>query len=195
MLYHIIPSELGLPLTIYLLAIILNFGSSTLLHIIPWPDDIVIYPRRLDHSIIFIKIAATYYAIIVTVLPNISKSVTNIINVGTLLGIITRLLFTDAPHAIIAISYLLVGWAIMLDPYMLILMRNRIPLGTILACIGGLSYTMGALIYTFKCPKLCPTFMGYHELFHIFTIIGTILFTICIFYHAIPYYLTNRPIN
>lgn len=194
-IYDMIPPKIKLSLGIYLLCIISNFGSSAFLHMIPWPDYLVVYPRRLDHTIIFVKIAATYYAIIATVLPDINKLVIDVLNIGTALGILTRLLFTDAPQIVIGISYLLVGWAIMLDPYILVVMMNRIPTGTIIAIAGGLSYTIGALIYTFKYPRLCPKIMGYHELFHIFTIIGTILFTTCIFYHAIPYYTSHYIIN
>jgi hemolysin III len=113
------------------------------------------------------------------------------LNIGTILGIFTRLVFTDAPQIVIGISYLLVGWAILLDPYILVILSDRIPTGTIMAIIGGLSYTLGGLIYTFKYPRLWPRIMGYHELFHIFTIIGTISFTICIFNHAVPYYISN----
>jgi len=67
-----IPTTLKLPLTIYLLGIIGNFGSSAMFHFINWPKHLVIYPRRLDHIMIFVKIAASYYALISTVINDIN---------------------------------------------------------------------------------------------------------------------------
>lgn len=184
-----IPQGLERPLKLYLFSIIGNFGASTLLHIIDWTPEYVIYPQRLDHVMIFVKIAATYYVAICTIMHDINPIVIYIIIMGTILGILIRLLFTQAPNIIIALPYLLVAWSALLDPYILLEFLDRIPIGFMLAIIGGLSYTIGAYIYMIKYPNPWPKYMGYHEIFHIFTIIGAVLFTICIFDHAIPYHV------
>lgn len=199
-------------LLLYLLSILGNFGSSTLFHIFPWPDDIVIYPRRLDHIMIFIKIAATYYAAIATIMPDINPLVKYTLALGSLFGIIIRIFFTKAPKYVIGLPYLLMGWSILLDPKIMFLAAKRIQTGAIIAALAGLSYTVGAYIYITKCPRIWPKsfeswfcfdkkvskqgdkssnlsrYMGYHELFHIFTIIGAVLFTTCIFGYGVPYY-------
>jgi hemolysin III len=183
-----IPMDLEVPLKLYLMSIICNFGFSTLLHIIPWSDDTVCHLRRLDHIMIFMLIVGTYGAGISTIMHDINELVIYVLFTGIILGIISRLFFTDAPAMIIGIPYLIVGWAILLDPYTLMLSIDRIPSGFIIGLSAGLSYTLGACIYITKSPQLWPKYMGYHELFHVFTIIGTVLFTICIFDHAIPYH-------
>lgn len=189
-------------LILYLLSILGNFGSSTIFHIYPWSEDIVIYPRRLDHIMIFTKIAATYYAAITTIMPDINPLVKYTLGFGTIFGIIVRIFFTKAPKFIIGVPYLIMGWSILLDPKILFSVANRTPTAAIIAATAGLSYTIGAYIYLTKCPRIwpkslelwldpkrkLPKYMGYHELFHIFTIIGAVLFTICIFGYGIPYY-------
>lgn len=201
-LLKLIPKTIKFPLILYLCAIIGNFGASTLLHLPQWSEDIVVYPRRLDHIMIFVKIAATYCAAIVTIMPDINLLVKYTLCIGSILGIIMRVFFTDAPTLLIGLPYLLVGWSIILDPTTLLTVPKRIPIGSIFAVLAGISYTIGAIIYITKYPRvwpkslesrldpkhILPKYMGYHELFHIFAIIGAVFFTICIFGHGIPYY-------
>jgi len=188
LLYEMIPIELLFPLTIYLSAVILNFGCSALFHIIPWPKDINILMRRLDHIIIFIKILATYYAIIKTIFININYLVICTVIFGSIIGILLRIFYTNAPKIVIGIPYVIMGWAILLDTEVLIVTMYRSPKAYILMFIGGLSYTLGAIFYILKYPKLCPKYFGSHELLHLLSIVGTMSFTLCIFFHGIPHY-------
>jgi hemolysin III len=190
-----IPSTLKFPLIFYLLAIIGNFGCSTLLHIINWSDEITPHLRRLDHIMIFIKILATYCASISTVIPDINLLVKYVITVGTILGLFSRIYFTEAPKLIIAIPYFIVGWAILLDPYAISLIIQRIPVGALIALLGGIMYSIGGYIYSKQYRLPCHRYIGYHELFHIFSIVGTSLFAFCVFNYMIPYYnMINTPI-
>lgn len=190
-LMSLIPSELSLPFIIYILSIIGNFACSTLLHIINWPKYKEIYIRRLDHVVIFIMISSTYYAAISTIMHDINPLVIYILSIGTIMGIVTRIFFTDAPKIFISLPYFLVGWCIILDPYIIFKIVERVPDGALIAFLGGLSYTLGAVVYTLEYPKLWPKYMGYHELFHILTIIGTTMFAICLFSYGIPYHQEN----
>jgi hemolysin III len=187
-----IPSGLELPLYLYLFALIAHFGVSAAFHFIDWPPNLIIYPRRLDHIMVFVKITATYFAMISTVIHDIHPSVIYMICFGSLFGIIVRLFFTDAPNHVIGIPYLIISWAAVLDPYILIAIYYRIPTGSILTFIAGLAYTIGAVIYILEYPQPCVRYMGYHDIFHLFTIIGSILLTLTIFEHAIPYYIEKQ---
>jgi hemolysin III len=194
-LISLIPTELKFPFTIYVLSIICNFGCSTLLHVIPWNKNSEIYMRRLDHIMIFFNIDATYYAAISTIMYDINPLVIYILFIGTITGVITRLFFTDAPKIFISLPYFIIGWAIIFDPYTFLNIIERTPEGSMIAFMGGISYTLGALIYTMEYPKLWPKYMSYHELFHIFSIIGSTLMAVCLFKYGIPYYLKNFSIN
>jgi hemolysin III len=212
-LSRLIPSDCYWPLTLYLWSVIGHFGASALFHIIDWralfhsidsrvllhfidsPKHLIIYPRRLDHVMIFLNIAATYYAAIATVFHDISVYVKYTIVIGTILGIVIRIFYTDAPKKVIAIPYIILGWTIILDPYTIMHTMSIIPMGCFLAILAGLLYTIGACMYIMKWPRLCPTYMGYHEMFHILTIIGSLLFTICIFQYAIPYHVFRNTLS
>lgn len=191
-LNDLVPSELKFPFIIYLLSIISNFGCSTLLHLIPWQKHIEIYLRRLDHTVIFINIAATYYVAISTIMYDINPIVIYILIIGIISGITTRLFFTEAPKIIISLPYILTGWCILFDPYIIFKTIKRVPDGSPIAIMAGLSYTLGAFVYTTERPKLWPKYMGYHELFHLLSIIGTTLLAIFLFQHGIPYYLSLK---
>lgn len=187
-LYELIPAELKLSLTIYLLVIIGNFGASALFHLIKWPKHII-WPRRLDHIMIFIKIAISYYIIITTIFININILVIYLLIIGIMTGIILRIFHTKASKMMIAIPYIIMGWSIIFDIPVLINYIFIEPIGALILISGGLCYTIGAIVYMTKSPKLCPTYMGYHELLHVCSIIGTTLFTIFIFNYSIPHYL------
>jgi hemolysin III len=40
----------------------------------------------------------------------------------------------------------------------------------ILVAVGGLLYTLGGVVYGFRRPDPFPTWFGFHEVFHSFTI-------------------------
>lgn len=191
-LNSLIPDNLKVPFNFYLASIIGNFFCSTLLHLIAWNDDLIF--RRLDHVMIYIMISSTYIASISTIMYDINPLVIYFILIGTILGIISRIFYTNAPKLIISLPYFIIGWSILLDPYILFKITERIPEGYIFALLGGLSYSLGAIIYTLEMPKLWPKYIGFHEVFHIFTIIGTTMFAICLFNHAIPYHLNSNKI-
>jgi hemolysin III len=70
------------------------------------------------------------------------------------------------------------GWvAILALPAFL---RALPPLGFILLLLGGVLYTIGAVIYARKWPDPFPRVLGFHEIFHIFVIAGSISFAVVI---------------
>ena len=71
------------------------------------------------------------------------------------------------------------GW--LAFPYMSEMNESMGSTNVNLLVAGGIVYTLGAVIYSLKWPKLSPKWFGYHELFHIFTIIGAILHFIVVY--------------
>jgi hemolysin III len=53
--------------------------------------------------------------------------------------------------------------------------------------LGGVLYTIGAVIYARKKPDPFPRIWGYHEIFHLFVIFGSIAFAACIWLWALPF--------
>jgi hemolysin III len=53
---------------------------------------------------------------------------------------------------------------------------NTLPTGAIiLMVLGGVFYTIGAIIYATKCFNFFPNKFGFHEVFHLFVMAGTAL--------------------
>lgn len=126
--------------------------------------------RKLDHSMIYVLIAGTYTPICLVYLdyPHNLYFLT-IIWLIALLGIMIKLFWMNAPRFISTIFYLLMGWALVFD----FSAFSKVPLGCfILIACGGISYTVGAVVYILKKPNWFKQF-GFHELFHIFVMIGS----------------------
>lgn len=199
-LLSLAPPDLTIPVMIYLITVVGHFAVSASLHLPNWSDDLVVYPRAscacsgirfvqaLDHIMIFSKLAASYYVAICTVMFDADPIVTQVLTIGITLGILLRIVWTQAPNVIIGLPYVIVGWAPILDLEGLSRVGYRVGNGSYLAIIAGLAYTIGAMMYITRRPRPCDKYMGYHELFHVCTIIGAILFSICLFGYVIPYH-------
>ena len=93
-------------------------------------------------------------------------------------------IFGLSPRIVSPILYLLMGWMALIP--MRILWRTIPSLSLILLVAGGVSYSLGALIYALKKPNPKPGFFGFHEIFHIFVLLGAVL-------HFIVVYLGIHP--
>ncbi len=148
------------------------YTASTVYHYFNGnPDNkIKLFLRKLDHSMIYVLIAGTYTPFCLTYLDYAhSIYFLGVIWSIALIGILIKLFWIKAPRILSTIFYLLMGWALIFDfPAFL-----NIPLGCLaLVACGGISYTVGAIIYLIKKPNWFKSF-GFHELFHIFVMIGS----------------------
>jgi hemolysin III len=58
-------------------------------------------------------------------------------------------------------------------------------LGLFLLVLGGIFYTIGGVIYGAKPKFLQSKYMGFHEIFHIFIMLGSLSHFLCVFYFVI----------
>jgi len=145
--------------------------TSALLHRINWTPSQRQAWRRADHSTIFLAITGSYFAIAGLTMHGTIRLVTLIIiGACTLIGIAIRQLSMNAPKWANTIPFLVMSWFAAL--VMLQIYRGGGPLCFSLIVAGGVAYSVGAIFYGTKRPKLSPRVFGYHELFHAFTLIG-----------------------
>lgn len=155
----------------YGLAIVGLFGISALYHRNDWSPRGLGIIRRLDHSMIFVATAATHTPIALLALPSgPGWFLFGVVWGGAVLGIIGRLFFTNAPYAVVAVPYVLVGWSSLF-------VINHVwaglgVAGFVLLLVGGGLYTIGAVIYALHRPNPWPRHFGYHEIFHALTVGG-----------------------
>ena len=121
--------------------------------------------RRLDHSTILLAVTGSYTAVTTLALHGRSE-VTLLVFVWTAatIGVIIRMAWMQAPSAVIASVYLLVGWSALIEIGALSAALNAID--TALLWGGGALYSIGAVIYAAKRPNPFPRFFGFHEIFH-----------------------------
>jgi hemolysin III len=150
---------------IYGVALCALFAVSALYHRWRWNPRWRPLLRRLDHSTIHIFIAASTTPLAVLVLDGHLRSLVLACSwIGALGGISLSLLWIDAPRTLVALSYVLVGWAAVAGlPQML----DRLPVTPlVLLGSGGLLYMIGAAVYAARRPNPWPAVVGFHEVFH-----------------------------
>ncbi len=147
------------------------FITSSLFHRVRWSTTHRRALKRADHSAIFLAITGSYLAIAgLTMHGTIRLVLLLTVGVGALIGIVIRQLALDTPKWVNTLPYLTVGWAaVAVVPQ---IYRGGGPTCLTLVVAGGLAYTLGALAYATKRPRLSPRVFGYHELFHAATLVG-----------------------
>jgi hemolysin III len=159
---------------IYGVGLIALFSVSALYH--RWPGDPRWKPwlRRMDHSTIFVFIAASYTPVGLLVLDGTVQIVVLVsVWAGALAGIVMSVAWISAPRWLQALTYLLVGWVAVLALPQLADRVGVAPL--VLLAVGGGLYTLGAVVYAIRRPNLWPRTFGFHEVFHTLVIAAAVV--------------------
>ena len=155
---------------VFMTSSLLLFGNSALYHRFNWKPKTRAILKRIDHANILILIAGTYTPLAVLALPP-AKSVLllSLVWGGAILGILFRVFWIDAPRWLYVSLYLVLGWAAVM--YMGDLIAANWVM-VIFVAIGGLLYTGGAIVYALKRPNPWPGHFGFHEIFHVCTVLA-----------------------
>jgi hemolysin III len=144
------------------------FGASALYHRPMWRPPIRAWLARLDHAGVFLLIAGTYTPFGLLVMSEgWAVPVLTIVWAGALVATLLKLFWFGAPKWLSAAIGLALGWVSVAAFSQLL----KVPLpGLVLVVVGGLLYTLGALVYASRRPDPVPHVFGYHELFHVLTL-------------------------
>ncbi|MDO4792194.1 MAG: hemolysin III family protein [Buchananella hordeovulneris] len=166
--------------SVFLASSLLLFGISALYHRFNWKPTAQAVLRRLDHSNIFLLIAGTYTPLSVALLdPDDARVLLIVVWVGAAFGILGRVFFSYAPRWLYTPLYVILGWVALW--YLPQFWTNGGPAIVWLVVAGGISYTLGALVYALKWPDLWPRWFGFHEVFHTFTVAGWVTHCVAAF--------------
>jgi hemolysin III len=151
--------------------LVLTFGVSSLYHRVDWRPAARRVMRRLDHASIYLLIAGTYTPYGLLVLSGAWQfSVLGVVWIGAALAIVQRLFWLDAPRWVPVSAGIFLGWVgVVAVPQ--IVEAAGVP-GTLLVAAGGVLYTAGAIVYALQRPNLAPSVFGFHELFHVLTVLA-----------------------
>jgi hemolysin III len=155
------------------------FGASATYH--RWRGNPRWKPvlRRVDHSTIFVFIAASYTPIALLVLNGALSTIVLIsVWAGALAGVVMSVAWIDAPRVLTAVCYIAVGWVALVSLPQLFDHRGlAVP---VLLLIGGVLYSLGAAAYATKRPNPWPRTFGFHEVFHTLVIAAALVHFIAI---------------
>jgi len=135
--------------------------------------------RRIDHSTIFVFIAASYTPVSLLVLdPPLRWIVLASVWAGALAGVAMSVAWIDAPRVLVALSYIAVGWvALAAFPQLFDHLGAGPPL---LLLAGGVLYSLGAAAYATRRPNPWPRTFGFHEVFHTLVIAAALVHFVAI---------------
>lgn len=156
---------------IFGISLVLLYTTSGIYHLVYTTDTILAKLRKLDHSMIFILIAGSYTPFCILSLTGAWKlSIMSIIWVLAIVGISLKMFWMNMPRKLSTGFYIGMGWIALfaLKPLYASLSLG----GFLFLLLGGLMYTIGGIIYATKKPNFSPDF-GFHEIFHIFVLLGS----------------------
>ena len=172
-------------LMIYGISLVTLFLASGLYHSVVATPKVLQRLRKFDHSAIFLLIAGTYTPICINLLEGFWKwGLLGIVWGLALAGIGVKSFLINAPRWVTAGVYILMGWLAILGIREIL---AAMPVGAITWLVaGGLIYTLGAVVYITKRMDFRPDVFGFHEVWHIFVILGALAHFIMIAAYVAP---------
>ena len=166
------PAKLA-SLIVYGISLITMFSASATYHMTISSPKVIEILRKVDHSAIFLLIAGTYTPFCINAFSGFWKwGLLSIIWALALIGVGVKIFIVRAPRWVNAGVYLVMGWLVVAAAGEMI---NKLPAGAFTwLMIGGVIYTLGAVIYITKKMNFKPGVFGFHEVWHVFVILAAI---------------------
>ena len=173
-------------LLIFGLSMIVLYTVSSVYHIGSWRGRPATVLRAFDHANIYLFIAGSYTPICVIVLTGwMQVVVLSLIWFLAAVGVATSVFTIRLPRWASAAMYLGMGWLALIPLPRLL---EALPLqATAIFAVGGLLYSLGAVVYALRWPNPWPRIFGFHEIFHVFVVGGTAAFLIAIWSWVVPF--------
>ena len=174
--------------TIFGTGLVLLYTFSTLYHLLNLGEKGTRVFRKFDHIMIYVLIAASYTPICLGPLRGPwGWTIFGIVWGLATLGIILTSVWLEAPRWLTTTIYVAMGWTVVIAIYPLItVFREKNALLSLLwLLVGGIFYTIGGLIYGLKKAPFTTKHFGFHEIFHIFVMLGSF----CQFWFVLRYLL------
>lgn len=169
---------------IFGLSMILLYAASATYHLVVSSDKVISFLRRLDHAMIFVLIAGSYTPFCLIALNGTTGWILfGIIFMAAVTGVCFKLIWFNCPRWISTVIYVAMGW---ISIFLIVPLYKALSLqGIALLIGGGVFYTIGALIYATKPEFLKSKYLGFHEIFHVFIMLGTLTHFFCVFKYVI----------
>jgi hemolysin III len=169
---------------IFAASLFLLYGTSAAYHRFEWNPTARSVVKRIDHAMIFVLIAGTYTPLCLHV--SLAWGIPMLAVVWGIAGagILMKVAWPDAPRWLSVTLYLALGWLSLVAARELVASFSAVEL-TMLA-LGGVLYTIGSLVYAARWPDPWPRIFGYHEVFHVFVVAGSVLHFTLVAVYVLP---------
>jgi hemolysin III len=156
---------------VYGISLVLMFSASAAYHLTRANPQVELRLRKLDHAAIYLLIAGTYTPVCLAFFTGFWRwGLLGIVWGFALVGIIVKMFVINAPRWITAGIYLIMGWLAVFAVQQIITIMPAAAMFWLAA--GGLFFTLGAVIYITRKMDFFPGVFGFHEVWHIFVILG-----------------------
>lgn len=153
------------------ITMMLMYTSSAVYHALKVSEQALLRLRKLDHAAIFLVIAGSYTPMLLQALePSWRPWALGLVWLLAISGVLLKVATMSSPRWLSTLMYVGLGWiSIFMLPKLAL---NGWALGFLIA--GGLAYSLGAVIYATKWPNLFPKVVGFHGIWHVFVLLGSI---------------------
>ena len=172
-------------LSIYGISLIVLFAASAAYHMVNAKPKTIAILRKFDHAAIYLLIAGSYTPLCWNFFSGFWKwGLLSIIWGLALVGIGVKVFVINAPRWVNAGVYLIMGWLAIAGIGEIL---ATLPAGAVTWLLaGGVIYTLGAVVYITKKLDFIPGKFGFHEVWHIFVILGALAHYILIAVYVAP---------
>lgn len=164
--------------SIYGASLMVLFAASCVYHAVPWPN-IKKHLKAVDHCAIYLLIAGSYTPfMLVSMRGALGWSIFAAVWAMAIIGITLKLVWPNRFKALRVISYLVMGWLVVVALNPLAAAIGSAGMWWLAA--GGLCYSIGVIFYLLK--KLPFT----HAIWHVFVVAGGICHFFSVWWHVLP---------
>ncbi len=158
---------------IFGLSLILLYSASATYHLLRLDEKGNLILRRIDHMMIYLLIAGTYTPICLVALRGAwGWGLLSVIGGLAVAGVILTLFVINTPRWVTVSIYITMGWMALAAIVPLV---KALPVGGMVGIVlGGVFYTVGAVVYARKKPDPFPGVFGFHEIWHLFVMAGSL---------------------
>jgi len=158
-------------LIIYGTSLIFLFSASATYHMVRVKDKVLEIFRKIDHAAIYFLIAGTYTPFCINAFTGFWKwGMLITIWSLALIGIGIKVFIIRVPRWLNAGIYLAMGWLVVGASGQLL---ATLPVWVLTwLIVGGVIYTLGAIVYITKLFNFVPGVFGFHEVWHIFVLLA-----------------------
>ncbi|MBN6885997.1 hemolysin III [Cytobacillus horneckiae] len=157
---------------IFGISMMLLYSASAAYHMIIAKGKVIAFFRKIDHSMIFVLIAGSYAPFCLISLDGaLGSGIFTFVAVTAILGVVFKMVWFNCPRWLSTCLYIALGWVIV---FAFAPLSKTLSIGGLLLLLqGGIFYTIGGVIYAVKPKFMEFKHLGFHEIFHIFIMLGT----------------------